>query len=79
MIWNFSQRHKLHYLLPALYGVLLLITDHLISKLCPLFFVSQMKEDGFDLFLYCLYLKEVIFLFLRQHKITLFVYLLIKQ
>ena len=59
MISNFSHRHKLHFLLPALYGVLLLITDHLISKFCPIFFVSKIKEDSFDLFLYCSYLKEV--------------------
>ena len=43
-IWNFSQRNKLHFFLRALYGVPLLITDHLISKLCFLFFVSQV--DG---------------------------------
>ena len=59
MIWNFFQRHKLHSLLPALCGVLLLITDHIISKFCFLFFDSQIKEDSSDLFLYCSYLKEV--------------------
>ena len=59
MTWNISQKHKLHFWFPALHGVLLLITNNLISTFSPFFYISQIKEDSFDLFLYCLYLKEV--------------------
>ena len=55
---TFPPETQITFLLPALFGVFLLITDHLISKFCPLFFVSQIKEDSYDLFLYCLYLKN---------------------